>query len=68
MQAAHDDALGIGFKSTPHIVRLMYLYVDVPRIHDDRLSDGYLRKPEAPPEQRLDDLLAVVNKKLEGAN
>jgi hypothetical protein len=68
MQAAHDYALGIGFTSVPHIVRLMYLYADAPRIHDDPLIDGYLRKPGATPEQRLDDLIAVMNKKLEGSD
>ncbi|MES2740154.1 MAG: hypothetical protein V4754_04295 [Pseudomonadota bacterium] len=66
MQAARDYAVGAGFTSTPHIVRLMYLYADAPRIHNDPLIDGYLRKPGATPEQRLDDLLALVNKKLEG--
>lgn len=66
MQAARDYAVSIGFTSTPHIVRLMYLYADAPRVHDDRLIDGYLRKQGATPEQRLDDMLAVMNKKLEG--
>jgi len=65
MQAAHDYAIRIGFSSTPHIVRLMYLSADAPRIHDEPLVDGYLRKPGATPEQRLDDLIAVMNKKLE---
>ncbi|CAN7621142.1 hypothetical protein LJR289_004604 [Pseudoduganella sp. LjRoot289] len=67
MQAAHDYAARIGFTSTPHIVRLMYLAADAPGIHDDPLVDAYLRKPGATPEQRLDDLLAVMNKKLERA-
>ncbi len=66
MQAAHDYAVRIGFTSTPHIVRLLYLAADAPGIHDDPLVDAYLRKQGATPEQRLDDLLAVVNKKLEG--
>lgn len=66
MQAAHGYAIRIGFLSTPHTVRLMYLSADAPRIHDDPLVDGYLRKPGATPEQRLDDLIAVMNKKLEG--
>lgn len=68
MQAAHDYAARVGFTSTPHIVRLMYLAADAPRIHDDSLVDAYLRKPGATPEQRLDDLIAVMNKKLEGSN
>jgi hypothetical protein len=68
MQAAHGYAVKVGFTSTPHIVRLMYLAADAPGIHDDPLVDGYLRKPGATPEQRLDDLLAVMNKKLEGGH
>ena len=67
MQAAHDYAARVGFTSTPHIVRLMYLAADAPGIHDDPLVDAYLRKPGATPEQRLDDLIAVMNKKLEGS-
>lgn len=65
MQAAHDYALLIGVTSTQHIVRLMYLAADAPAIHDDALVDAYLRKPGATPEQRLDDMLAVMNYKLE---
>ena len=66
MQAAHDYAARAGFTSNPHVVRLMVLAADAPGIHDDPLVDGYLRKPGAVPEQRLDDLLAVMNNKLEG--
>lgn len=65
MQAAHDYAVRIGFTSTPHTVRLLYLAADAPGIHDDPLIDAYLCKPGATPEQRLDDMLAVLNKKLE---
>lgn len=66
MQDAFDYAAGAGFSSTPHIMRLMHLVADAPRIHDDPLVDRYLRKPGATPEQRLDDLDAVMKKKLEG--
>ncbi len=66
MDAAHDYAVRSGFISTPHIVRLMYLAADAPRIHDDELIDGYLRKPGATPEQRLDDMLAVMDERLKG--
>lgn len=65
MQAAYDYALQVGFTSRSHIVRLMYLAADAPRIHDDPQIDAYLRKPGATPEQRLDDLFAVMDKKLE---
>lgn len=60
MQAAMKYAIDAGFKSIPHIVRLMYLAADAPHIHDHPLVDGYLRKPGATPEQRLDDLDAVM--------
>lgn len=66
MQAAYDYAVSIGFTSTPQIVRLLYLAADAPGIHDDPLVNAYLRKPGATPEQRFDDLLVVINKKLEG--
>lgn len=65
MQAAYSYAIRIGFTSTPHIVHLMYLVADAPGIHDDPLVDAYLRKPGATPEQRFDDLIAVIDKKLE---
>ncbi len=65
MQAAYDYAIHIGFTSTPHIVRLMYLAADAPDVHDDSLIDAHLRKPGAVPEQRLDDMLALMNHKLE---
>ena len=65
MHAAHDYALRIGFTSAPHILRLMYLAADAPGIYDDQLFDSHLRKPGARPEQRLDDMLAVLHKKLE---
>jgi hypothetical protein len=68
MQSAHDYGARVGFTSTPHIVRLMYLAADAPLIHDDPVVDHHLRKPGAAPEHRLDDLLAVMNKKLEGAS
>ena len=68
MQAAYDYAARAGFTCTPHIVRLMVLSADAPRIHDDPLVDHYLRKPGATPEQRLDDLDAVMNNKLKGGN
>lgn len=64
MQAAYDYAAHAGFTSTPHIVRLMVLSADAPRILEDPLVDRYLRKPGATREQRLDDLDAVVNNKL----
>ncbi len=68
MQAVYDYAARAGFTSNPHVVRLMYLAADAPGIHDDPPIDAYLRKPGATPEQRLDDLLAVMDHKLKGSN
>lgn len=66
MQDAYDYAAHAGFTSTRHIVRLMVLSADAPRIHDDSLVNHYLRKPGATLEQRLDDLDAVIKHKLKG--
>lgn len=66
MQAAYDYAARVGFTSTPHIVRLMHWAADAPRIHDEPPVDRYLRKPGATPEQRFDELDALVRHKLEG--
>ena len=68
MQGAHDAAARIGFTSTPHIVHLMYLAADVPGVHSDPLVEAHLRKPGATPEQRLDDMLAVMSKKMGGTH
>ena len=66
MRDAYDYAIRAGFTSTPHIVRLMHLSADAPRIHDDPLLDRYLSRPGATPEQRLDDLVSVMKHKLKG--
>jgi hypothetical protein len=66
MRAAYDYAARVGFTSTPHIVWLMHWAADAPRIHDEPPVDRCLRKPGATPEQRFDELDAVVRHKLEG--
>lgn len=66
MSRAFEFAKGLGFQSTPHVIRLMYLSADAPGIHDDPVVSAHLRRPGASPEQRLDDLLAVVKTKLKG--
>lgn len=66
MQAAYDYAVRVGFTSTPRVVRLPGRRRA--GIHDDPLVDAYLRKPGITPEQRLDDLLAVMNNKLIGSH
>lgn len=68
MQAAQDYCIKTGFTSTPHVLSLMYLAADAPGIHDDTLIDNYLRKPGATPEQRLDDMLIVLDRRLERTN
>ena len=66
MRAAYAYALELGFTSTPHIVKLMYLATDSRDFYTHPLVDAQLRKPGYPPEQRFDDYLAVVNHKLKG--
>ncbi|WP_090435944.1 hypothetical protein [Duganella sp. CF458] len=66
MFGAFNFAKGLGFRSTPHVIRLMYLSADAPGIHADPVVSAHLRRPGASPEQRLDDLLAVVRNKLKG--
>ncbi|MBB3005475.1 hypothetical protein [Cupriavidus alkaliphilus] len=60
MLSGHDFAAEIGLQSTPHIVKLLYLCADAPQLAFDREVRTYLLKPDATPEQRLDDLCAVV--------
>lgn len=67
MQAAHVYCTRMGFTSAAHVLHLMYLAADAPRIHDDPFVHRHLSKPGATPEQRLDELLAVMHNKLEGA-
>ena len=71
MTDAHDYALQIGFTDTPHIVRWLYLAADAPGLHEEPVVDFYMRKLGATPEQRLDDMLAVIThelKTLEGSH
>lgn len=68
MQDAYDYAARAGFTSTPHIVRLMHWAADAPRIHDEPAVDRCLRRPGATPEQRFNELDAVVRHKLQGAD
>ncbi|MQA40676.1 hypothetical protein [Rugamonas aquatica] len=66
MKIAHDFAARLGFTSAPHIIRLMYLGADAPTAFDDPAFARYLLKPGATPEQRLDDLDAIMRHKLKG--
>ena len=66
MNAAYDYAKRLGFTSVPHIVWLRYMAADAPTLVTDPVIETYLRKPGATPEQRLDDLERVLEKKLDG--
>jgi hypothetical protein len=44
----------------------MYMTADAPTLVTDPVIEAYLCKPGATPQQRLDDLEAVLQKKLEG--
>jgi hypothetical protein len=66
MQAAYDHADRLGFTSVPHTVWLMYMAADAPTLLTDPVIETYLRKPGATPEQRLDYLERVLQKKLDG--
>jgi hypothetical protein len=71
MEDAHGYAVRIGFTNAPHIVRWLYLAADAPGLHEVSVVDYYMRKPGATPEQRLDDMLAVIAnelKTLEGSD
>ncbi|MGW8391618.1 hypothetical protein [Pseudoduganella sp. HUAS MS19] len=68
MLRAFDFGRRLGFQSTPHVIRLMYLAADAPGFHEDAAVSAHLRRTGAPPEQRLDDLFAVMNHKLKGVN
>ncbi|MBB2915715.1 hypothetical protein [Cupriavidus alkaliphilus] len=60
MQAGYSLAAESGLLSTQHIVKLLYLCADAPQMATDHQIRAYLLKPGATPEQRLDDLSAVM--------
>lgn len=60
MQAAYDNGVRLGFTSTPHIVYMMYMSADLPALFERPGTQEYLTKPGATPEQRLDDMKAVL--------
>ncbi|UDM50925.1 hypothetical protein [Cupriavidus sp. MP-37] len=60
MLNGHDFAAQVGLQSTPHIVKLLYLCADAPQLAVAPEIRTYLLKPGADPEQRLDDLAAVM--------
>ncbi|QNT25260.1 hypothetical protein [Ralstonia solanacearum] len=66
MLVAYDQAERLGFTSTPHIVWLLYLAADAPAWLADPAVNAYLRERRSTPEQQLDDMAAVMQRKLEG--
>lgn len=68
MLRAFDFGRRLGLQSTPHMIRLMYLASDAPGFQDDTAVSAHLRRTGVSPEQRLDDLLAVMDHKLKGMN
>jgi hypothetical protein len=66
MRMAREFADRLGFTDAPHIVQLMYLLTEAPALIDNPRFASHLRKPGATPEQRLDDLFAVMKYKLKG--
>ncbi|SOZ55904.1 conserved hypothetical protein [Cupriavidus taiwanensis] len=60
MQVAYSLAAELGLLSTQHIVKFLYLCADAPQMATDLQIRAYLLKPGATPEQRLDDLSAVM--------
>ncbi|MGE1001793.1 hypothetical protein [Ralstonia pseudosolanacearum] len=66
MLAAYDHFERLGFTSTPHIVWLLYMAVDAPAWIADPVVNAYLRERSGTLEQKLDDLAAVMQRKLEG--
>lgn len=60
MQGGYSLAAEMGLQSTQHIVKFLYLCADAPQMATDQPVRGYLLKPGATPEQRLDDLSAVM--------
>lgn len=67
LSAMHRLAGEAGLTSTPHIIRLLHLAADAPGLHQDPGLRAWLSRPGQSPEQRLDDLFAVVDHHLQGA-
>lgn len=64
MRRGLDYAQELGFTRNGHIVRLMYLAADAPAVIGDEILTSHLSRAGATPEERLDDLDAVINWKL----
>ena len=64
--AMHGLAAQVGLTSTPHIIRLLHLAADTPGLYEDPALRSWLTRPVQNPEQRLDELLSVVDRTLQG--
>ncbi|WP_040502121.1 hypothetical protein [Herbaspirillum sp. YR522] len=60
MQAAYDNGRHLGFASTGHLIYMMYMSADYPALFERPGAQRYLSKPGATPEQRLDEMKAVL--------
>lgn len=65
MQSAYRYARSVGFTDGEHMAKLMGWMALAPGLLQDGLLETYLRKDGATPEQRLDDLEAVIQNRVE---
>ncbi len=66
LHAMHHLAAQVGLTSTAQIIRLMHLAADAPDLHKDPALRAWLMRPGQSPEQRLDDLLTLIDYRLLG--
>ena len=64
MNAMHRLAADVGFVSNAHVIRLLHLAASAPDLHEQPGLRAWLLRPGQSPEQRLDDLLAVVDHRI----
>ncbi|WP_413458264.1 hypothetical protein [Herbaspirillum huttiense] len=62
MREAYAHGLSLGFGTLSHLIYMMYLSADWPGLFRRPGTVRYLRRPGATPEQRLDDMIAVLHK------
>ncbi|QJQ03515.1 hypothetical protein C798_25740 [Herbaspirillum rubrisubalbicans Os34] len=60
MQSAYDNGLNLGFTSTGHLIYMMYMSADYPKLFERPETQRYLSKSGALPEQRLDEMKSVL--------
>lgn len=62
MREAYENGLSLGFSVLSHLIYIMYLSADWPGLFHRPGTVRYLTRPGATPEQRLDDMIAVLHK------